>query len=99
MGMISPWLAVIVALAAARITRIITRDAITAPARMWLVNRLGVESKIAELLQCDWCTGFWVSFGVVGAAWEWGDRAWLTWPLTGLAVAHLVGWLASKEGE
>lgn len=95
--MISPWLAILTFLAAARITRIITRDSITQPARTWAVNRLGIDSKPAELLQCDWCTGVWVSILVTGAAWMWGDHWWISWPVTALAGAHIVGWLASRE--
>lgn len=98
-GMISPWLAVIAVLAAARITRLVTRDTITAPLRMAVVNRAGIESKLAELIQCDWCTGMWVSAATMGAAWAWGEHQWLTVPLTVLAAAHVVGWLATREGE
>lgn len=97
--MISPWLAAITALACARATRLITRDHITAPARMWLVNRWGIDSKRAYLIQCDWCTGLWVAALFVPVAWLFGDRAWLYVPLTILAAAHIVGYLAGREAE
>lgn len=99
MGMISPWLAIIATLAAARVTRAITRDSLTQPLRTRVVNRLGIDSRLSELLQCDWCTGFWVALLTVGAAWQWGDHGWVQALLAGLAAAHVIGWLATKEGE
>lgn len=99
MGMISPWLAIIATLAAARVTRVITRDTITQGLRTRAVNRLGIDSRLAELIQCDWCTGMWVAAATVGAAWEWGGHPWLHVPLTALAAAHVIGWIASREGE
>src|SRR5678815_3816982 len=99
MGMISPWLTVIAVLAAARITRIITTDTITAGIRMRLVNALGIESKAAELLQCNWCAGMWAAAGTVTAAWVWGDHWWAVWPLSVLAAAYMVGWIMSGDGE
>lgn len=97
--MISPWLAILSFLAAARITRIITRDSITQPLRTWLVNRLGIDSKWSELLQCDWCMGVWVATAVTGAAWAWGGHWWIGWPMYALAAAQVTGWLASREGD
>jgi Protein of unknown function (DUF1360) len=99
MGMISPWLTVIAVLATARITRLITRDSITQPIRTAAVNRVGIDSRIAELIQCDWCTGMWASAAVMGAAWAWGEHWWVQVPLLILAAAHVVGWLATREGE
>lgn len=99
MGMISPWLTAIAVLAAARITRLITQDTITAPLRMRAVNRMGIESKGAELIQCQWCTGMWAAAATVGAAWAWHDRWWLQLPLTILAAAYMVGWITSGDGE
>lgn len=97
--MISPWLTVLAFLAAARITRLVTRDSITAPIRMRLVNLFGIDSKPAELLQCDWCTAVWVSAATVGTAWRWGHHGWVQLPMMVLAGAYVVGWIASREGE
>lgn len=96
--MISPAVAIIAVAACARITRLITRDRITQRPRMWLVNRWGIESLPAYLIQCDWCTGLWTAAVVMPAAWWWGHSPWLQLPLLVLAAAHAVGWAASREG-
>src|SRR5690242_20889167 len=88
-GMISPWLFVVAALAAARITRLVTRDTITQPLRLWLINRSGVDSRLAELLSCDWCSGVWVSSAVVGTTWAWGDHRWIDRKSTRLNSSHM----------
>jgi len=98
-GMISPWLFVVAALAAARITRLVTRDTITQPLRLWLINRAGVDTRLAELIQCDWCSGVWVSSAVIGTTWAWGDHRWVQVCLTILAAAHVVGYLATWERD
>lgn len=95
--MISVWYTVIAVLACARITRLITRDRLTRAPRMWLVNRWGIESLRAYLVQCDWCTGLWVSAAIIPPAYWWGDRPWLHLPLYVLAGAHIVGMIADRE--
>jgi hypothetical protein len=77
------------ALAAYRITKLLTDDAITEDARRWLVEHVAYDSppewasdaptavdlvgcdddppKLAILLTCRWCMGFWVAVGVVAA--------------------------------
>ena len=97
--MISPWLAVTAALAAARVTRLITRDRITRAPRMRLVNALGVDTLGAYLITCDWCVGLWTAAVTMPAVWLWGHHVWLQLPLHVLAAAHVVGWLATREGD
>ena len=53
---------VIKVLAAARLTRLITADSITQPARDWIMPR---NSYVSALVQCRSCTSVWVSLGVV----------------------------------
>ena len=55
------------ALATYRITRLVTTDAITAPARKALNHRGVGGNWLADLVSCPWCTGVWVAFGVVAA--------------------------------
>lgn len=61
------------ALATARLTRLAVEDRIPVG---WLRDRilraadedsggLGSASKLAELVSCSWCTGLWVSAGVL----------------------------------
>ena len=52
------------ALAVWRLTRLATRDTITARPRDWATGR----SRFLEgLLACPWCTSVWVAAGVVAA--------------------------------
>ena len=44
------------ALCCYRLTRLVTRDTITAPLRDGLVKRYGHDSKIVEWVECPWCT-------------------------------------------
>lgn len=70
-------------LATYRLTRLITRDAITEPLRIKVKRAAmradvedGVAAKIETLLSCPWCVSWWVGVGVVAArrlapeAWE-----------------------------
>jgi hypothetical protein len=65
-------LLVVLALGAARLTRLVVEDTITLPLRQAAVRRLGAESKVAYLLHCRWCTGLWVSTLLVGTSWATG---------------------------
>lgn len=69
------------ALAAFRLTRLVTEDAITEPLRKRIVAQSyaapgGIGSKVHKLIECPWCAGFWISAGVIVAraaaprAWE-----------------------------
>jgi hypothetical protein len=103
---------VVDALAAARVTRLVTTD--TFPpirmAREWFLDKVdpgkvrdvnGAEPPaLAELITCNWCTGVWVAFGVVAARRAvpalWGPVA------EALAVAMVVGQVAGwsqQEGD
>jgi hypothetical protein len=87
------------ALATHRVTRLITRDRITAAPRRWTLNRLDEHGLLAYLITCDWCVSVYVGAGaaLTGAsigAWSW------TWaaPLA-FAYSSAAGHLASREGE
>lgn len=53
------------ALAAFRLTRLVTEDQITKRARTKIAAS-GPE-KLAILTECPWCAGFWISCGVIAA--------------------------------
>lgn len=59
---------VVLALAAYRITHLITTDAIADGFRNWVWSKYGPTTKIGYLITCNWCTGFWVSLLLVAAA-------------------------------
>lgn len=78
-------------LAAARLTRLVTRDLVTAPVRDWAwENR---HDRAYEFLTCRWCVGMWAGLGVVAAR-RLAPRVW--GPVgESLAVAMLASTLAS----
>jgi hypothetical protein len=51
----------VLALAAFRVTRIITTDTIFEEIREKIWNRFPPTTKFGYLFTCNWCTGFWVS--------------------------------------
>ena len=53
-----PWLFVLGALAAWRIYKLVSEDTILDRPRNWLTDR---STWAAELLECPYCAGFWVS--------------------------------------
>ena len=55
-------------LAAHRLTRLALLDSVPfGSLRNWLINRKP-DGRVAELLSCPWCLGWWASLGVVLAA-------------------------------
>lgn len=57
---------VVLCLAAYRLARAVSLDSITEPARDWLAVHAPV--KLAELVSCGFCSGFWLS-GIVATVW------------------------------
>jgi hypothetical protein len=87
------------ALAAARLIRLATRD--TFPpvkrTRNLVIGWAGQGSSIAELVDCPWCAGFWITAGVVAAR-RVVPRAWA--PVADVfAAAFLASYLAGKSTE
>ncbi len=80
--------------ATARLTRLLTTDALCEPARAWIERR--VSSRISYLIRCDWCLSVWLGF----ATFTFGWYAPPTFVLisTGALTASLVtGWLATLD--
>lgn len=106
------WLVALASLAAYRVTRLVTSDKITEPffdrirfglERRWYAKH-GPEgsdthfnSKLAYLLSCPWCLGFWVCgvFTVVLSLAYGLDYPILTW----LAMSTVVGFLGRIDGD
>lgn len=86
----------ILGLAVARGTRLVTEDVIAEPFRRFFVNRFGEDHKLTILVHCVFCVSVWLGFAaavfaclVLGISW------WLLLPLalalSQVAVfAHLV---------
>lgn len=92
---LSWWQLLVMILAAARINRIVTEDVISEPVREWVetleVRRAGGRVgriSLTTLINCHWCTGFWVGCGVAALTWGFGSGHWLWWCWIGLAVAQ-----------
>lgn len=93
---------VVLALATARITGLITADDITAPIRDRIAYRNGRRSDprgvLADLATCQWCASVYVAAGVVASSWLWGSHLWLWLIALGLASSQVTGML-SKLGR
>jgi hypothetical protein len=96
------WLAVN-ALAAARLTRLWTRDSLP-PLPRWrdtVIERLNrnrpTEHPLVNLVDCPWCIGFWISAGVAVIM----SLLPSLWPVVAvpLAFSTVVGHLAAHDQE
>lgn len=87
-------LLLLLALASARVTRLLVADAFPPVAR--LRSRLAAHGDWQDyLLSCPWCMGAWVALALTLAteAWRGLPAPLLVWP----AVAWVSGWLGSIE--
>jgi hypothetical protein len=83
----------VIALATARLTRLVTTDRITETPRNALVRRLGAESKLAYLVHCDWCSSIYIAPAVTALVWWQPSGVWIA---GALAASHVTGYLASR---
>jgi hypothetical protein len=98
----------LVALAAYRLTRVVTTDSISLAARdrlfLWawddtdeiVVARAPWRTYVYELFTCSWCLGVWVSAAVY-SAWRWWDAEAVRAVIAVFAVAGAQGFLASRR--
>jgi len=90
---------VVMALATARVTRLITRDRIFHAPRRAVLRALPDEHLLGYLLVCDWCISIYTgALAAAGGAWAGWWEWWLV-PALALAFSHATGWLASLEGD
>jgi hypothetical protein len=86
---------VVDALATYRLTRLLVSDGIADRPRQALLHRCAERghTKLVELIECPWCTGFWISVVAVGARRVAGRR----WAPIGeaLALSAVAGLLAA----
>ena len=85
--------AIILGFGCARVTRIITRDTVTEPMRVWIVHRYGTGWQ-TQLVHCPWCVGWWVAAAMTVLAGMVGILSgfWVT-VLSVPAVAQLAAWV------
>lgn len=86
-------------LAVSRLTRLVTKDYITDPARIYVMKRFGVESHVAYFLQCPWCISIWISMLVAPFMILATDLPFWTFILAALAASQIVGWLDRFDPE
>lgn len=94
----------VTALAAARVTRLITTDKISEPVREWIVGKLGPAHAISYLVYCRWCTGIYASAVASVCVW-WGAglrhllpvSGWFAVPALALAFSYVIGLLVRAE--
>lgn len=90
---------VVMALATARVTRLITRDRILAAPRRAVLRALPDDHLLAYLVVCDWCVSVYTgALAAAGGAWA-GWWPWAAVPAVALAFSYVTGYLASREGE
>lgn len=93
------WLLLLLAvLATARLTRLVTDDAILDRPRDAIYRR-SPDGALAYFVSCPWCVSMWLGAGVAAAVYWRGDEPWVQVPLIALAASHITGLLALKAGQ
>lgn len=95
---------VLMTLAVARVTRLITVDVLFDEPRTWLVRKvfpLGTDDlwrhKIGYLLTCQWCASVYVGAAGAGAWYVWGETMPFMAITAALAASYVTGYLASTQ--
>ena len=99
---------VLIVLAVARVTRLITSDVLFQGTRGTVLRAIlrgnpegAVRLKIAYLMTCDWCASVYVGAAGAGAWWLWGDTMAFMAVTGALAASYVTGFLATvtERGE
>lgn len=95
---------VLMTLAVARVTRLITTDVLFDEPRTWLVRRVlaphpegVIRNKIGYLLTCQWCASVYVGAAGAGAWYAWGETMPFMAITAALAASYVTGFLASTQ--
>lgn len=93
-------LLIVYMLAVARVTGLITLDAITEDARhaivAWLDDRpRTLGSYLATLIECPWCAGMWLALVASPLVWFWGDTPVMLIPALALAFSQATGMIST----
>lgn len=83
---------ILIGLASYRLWKLAAEDAIAETPREWVLARS--PERMRELVECPWCLGSWVAFGVT---WAVDAAVGLPAPvLVGLAAAAIVGMIGER---
>lgn len=89
----------------ARLTRLVTADSITDPARDWIEAKAkaklgkGAWAKFDDLVSCPWCVSVWVGFATSFIVlWSWTNRFVLA-SMIALTASLFTGNLQTREPD
>jgi hypothetical protein len=93
--------------ATARVTRLISADKVSKPARQWVVERWGPSSWLGYLLHCRWCVSMYVApVAAAAVIWlvppyrhGWWAQTLLLGGLLALTFSHGTALLAGLEDD
>jgi hypothetical protein len=88
---------VLVLLAVARLTRLVTVDKIGHPLRYWITMKNGDHGAWTFAIHCPWCVGMWFSLGAAPLWYYFGRNPIFIMMCTALALSHAVGLLAKTD--
>jgi hypothetical protein len=90
---------VLVTIAVARLTRLVTTDVIMLPLRRWVVNKWGEDSAMAYLIHCSWCSSMWIAApgAVLWAFLMLPTKDWWLAVPAALAMSYVTGLLSQLE--
>lgn len=80
--------------ATARLTRLVTDDAILDRPRDAIYRRRNGDGPLAYFIGCPWCVSIWIGAGVAAAVWLRPHAWWVQVPLIALTLSYLTGLLA-----
>jgi hypothetical protein len=89
----------VISLAVARATRLVTADRIMLFLRRWVINKWGEESSMAYLVHCNWCTSIWIA-APSAAVWATLMLPWRSWWLAipaWFAMSYIAGLSSQLE--
>lgn len=92
------WLLVFLAIGAtARLTRLVTADAITEPIRDRLIRRWGEDAKLSYLITCDYCASVYIAPWVAWVTIYWPDNRVVLIVLLALTASLASGLISKVE--
>lgn len=83
-------------LAVMRVTRLVNRDTITEPLRIYALKR---KPGVAYFLTCPWCVSVWVAAALGWWVWDTTRLPWELIVLIGAGASYLTGMVAQLDGE